>query len=145
MQSDGENQLQEGEAEQHRGPTTIFKRVQSVGLLLPELGDGHLTGRDESRYAAEQSDEDQQAQDQFDQTSPPERLGANRHGARVDGPGEQLGCTMDGVQEIQDDAKMLRAAEELVLSRASRLDVMGRPPCAVRKFATRAAPLPGRH
>ena len=105
MQSDGENQLQEGEAEQHRGPTTVFKRVQSVGLLLPELGDGHLTGRDESRYAGEQSDQDQQAQDQFDQTSPPERLGANRHGARVDGPGEQLGCTMDGVQEIEDYAE----------------------------------------
>jgi hypothetical protein len=63
----GENQLQEGEAEQHRGPTTIFKRVQSVGLVLPELGGGHLTGRGESRYAGEQSDQDQQAQDQFDQ------------------------------------------------------------------------------
>ena len=98
-----------------------------------------------SRYAGEQSDQDHHAQDPFDQTSAPERLGANRRGARVDGPGEQLGCTMDGVQEIQDDAKMLGAAEELVLSRASRLDVMGRPPCAVRKFATRAGPLPGRH
>ena len=43
------------------GPTTIFKRVQSVGLMLSELGDGHLSGRDERRYAGEQSDQDQQA------------------------------------------------------------------------------------
>ena len=48
--------------------------------VLVEVREGHLAGSDESRYPREQSDDDQQAEDEFDEARPPERPCADRHG-----------------------------------------------------------------
>jgi hypothetical protein len=73
----------------------------------PPPGNRHLSGGDECGDPGEQPDCDQQAEDQLEYTGVPIRPGAHRDSAapRIDGPGKEFGCTVDGEQQTEHDAE----------------------------------------
>ena len=75
-----EHQQEEAEAVQHGELATVLDGPQRLRLVLREVGERHLARADERGQPGDQSDEEQHTDDQFDETSPPERPGAHRHG-----------------------------------------------------------------
>ena len=71
--------------------------------VLVEVREGHLAGRDESRDPREQSDDDQQAEDEFDQAGPPERPGADRQLASPSGQPNNFDRAVQREQQTEDD------------------------------------------
>ena len=70
--------------------------------VLVEVREGHLAGSDESRYPREQSDDDQQAEDEFDHAGEPERPCSDRHGFSQR-PAKQLHRAVQHIQQTEDD------------------------------------------
>jgi hypothetical protein len=71
-----------------------------------EVGECHRARADERGDPSEQPDHHEHPDDQFDDTGPPVRPGAERHRPALGGrPPEQFGRSVQGEQEPDDDAE----------------------------------------
>src|SRR6185312_10270829 len=107
----GEYEQQEREAEQDRQRSAIARRwvgdgPRRLGLMHPEVGDRHFPRGDERDGAGEQSDRDEQARDDLDQSGipagPGSELDQNR---RADRPIEKAPRPVRGKEQPVDEAK----------------------------------------